>query len=110
MLAIVASVLHLGNISFQQGDMDNAELLDQKSEDAMFIVSHLMQVSCRLPTLPGLLPSLCSESLLFASVAVAIAIDLSAALLSSAPLGRLCATQNSSSQRSGMCIQPCYCS
>ncbi|KAL3147636.1 hypothetical protein ABBQ38_014686 [Trebouxia sp. C0009 RCD-2024] len=44
-LAIVASVLHLGNISFQQGDMDNAELLDEKSEDAMYIVSDLMQVT-----------------------------------------------------------------
>lgn len=44
MLAIVASVLHLGNISFQQGDMDNAELLDEKSEDAMYTVSDLMQV------------------------------------------------------------------
>lgn len=44
-LAIVASVLHLGNIGFQQGDMDNAELLDEKSEDAMFTVSDLMQVS-----------------------------------------------------------------
>ena len=44
-LAIVASVLHLGNIGFQQGDMDNAELLDEKSEDAMYIVSDLMQVS-----------------------------------------------------------------
>lgn len=43
-LAIVASVLHLGNISFQQGDMDNAELLDEKSEDAMYTVSDLMQV------------------------------------------------------------------
>ena len=45
MLATVASVLHLGNISFQQGDMDNAELLDEKSEDAMYTVSHLMQLS-----------------------------------------------------------------
>ena len=44
-MAIVASVLHLGNISFLQGDMDNAELLDEKSEDAMFTVSDLMQVS-----------------------------------------------------------------
>ena len=44
-LATVASVLHLGNISFHQGDMDNAELLDEKSEDAMYAVSHLMQVS-----------------------------------------------------------------
>ena len=44
-LATVASVLHLGNISFQQGDTDNAELLDEKSEDAMYTVSHLMQVS-----------------------------------------------------------------
>ena len=44
-LAIVASVLHLGNIGFQQGDMDNAELLDEKSEDAMYTVSDLMQVS-----------------------------------------------------------------
>ena len=44
-LAIVASVLHLGNISFQQGEMDNAELLDEKSEDAMYTVSELMQVS-----------------------------------------------------------------
>ena len=45
-LAIVASVLHLGNISFQQDDMDNAELLDEKSEDAMYTVSDLMQVGC----------------------------------------------------------------
>ena len=44
-LAIVASVLHLGNIGFQQGNMDNAELLDEKSEDAMYTVSDLMQVS-----------------------------------------------------------------
>lgn len=49
MLAIVASVLHLGNISFHQGDMDNAELLDEKSEDAMYTVSHLMQVSLTTP-------------------------------------------------------------
>lgn len=44
-LAIVASVLHLGNISFTQGSMDNAQLLDERSEDAMYIVSDLMQVS-----------------------------------------------------------------
>lgn len=52
-LAIVASVLHLGNIGFQQGDMDNAELLDEKSEDAMYTVSDLMQVG-------GLFAWLCS--------------------------------------------------
>ncbi len=44
-LAIVASVLHLGNISFTHGDMDNAMLLDERSEDAMYIVAQLMQVS-----------------------------------------------------------------
>ncbi len=44
MLAIVASVLHLGNISFTHGDMDNAMLLDERSEDAMYIVAELMQV------------------------------------------------------------------
>ena len=44
-LAIVASVLHLGNISFTHGDMDNAMLLDERSEDAMYIVAELMQVS-----------------------------------------------------------------
>jgi myosin heavy subunit len=43
-LAIVASVLHLGNISFTHGDMDNAMLLDERSEDAMYIVAELMQV------------------------------------------------------------------
>lgn len=46
-LAIVASVLHLGNISFTHGDMDNAMLLDERSEDAMYIVAELMQVSSR---------------------------------------------------------------
>ncbi|DBB00655.1 hypothetical protein WJX82_006589 [Trebouxia sp. C0006] len=44
-LAIVASVLHLGNISFTHGDMDNAMLLDERSEDAMYIVAELMQVT-----------------------------------------------------------------
>ena len=44
-LVIVASVLHLGNISFTHGDMDNAMLLDERSEDAMYIVAELMQVS-----------------------------------------------------------------
>lgn len=43
-VAIVASVLHLGNISFTHGDMDNAMLLDERSEDAMYIVAELMQV------------------------------------------------------------------
>lgn len=45
MLTIVASVLHMGNISFRQGDMDNAELVDDRSRDALYTVAHLLQVS-----------------------------------------------------------------
>lgn len=48
-LAMVAIVLHLGNISFIHGDMDNAMLLDERSEDAMYNVAELMQVSSFTP-------------------------------------------------------------
>ena len=43
-LVIVACVLHLGNIRFHQGDMDNAELLDERSHDALCTVADLLQV------------------------------------------------------------------
>lgn len=43
-LRLVACVLHLGNVSFQQGDMDNAELQDERSHDALCTVADLLQV------------------------------------------------------------------
>ena len=50
MLTIVAAVLHIGNITFTQGDSDEAVISDEAAQQALLNVATFLEVKQQLAT------------------------------------------------------------